>query len=149
MERLFKIKTKKTICPFVTNFPHSTNINNLLSVLVNGHPRPMEHDTVREFRKELAHIRDRINFLFDRLEFAETEAKKASVTQVQTAPKPVQPAPAVEKGICVIIIYLGPVHMVLIGVMDISLCCQPACLPRPYEQSLILVISPAILKENL
>ena len=36
----------------------------------------MEHDTVREFRKELAHIRDRINFLFDRLESAETEADK-------------------------------------------------------------------------
>ena len=69
-----------------------------LTFLVNGHPRPMEHSMVREFRKELAHIRDRINFLFDRLELAETEAKKASVSQLQTAPKPVQTAPVVEKG---------------------------------------------------
>ena len=36
----------------------------------------MEHDMVREFRKELAQIRDRINFLFDRLESAENEADK-------------------------------------------------------------------------
>lgn len=68
-----------------------------ITLFVNGHPRPMEHSMVREFRKELAHIRDRINFLFDRLELAETEAKKASVSQLQTAPKPVQTAPVVEK----------------------------------------------------
>ena len=50
-------------------------------LLVNGHPRPMEQDMVREFRKELAQIRDKINFLFDRLESAEVEAEKASMTQ--------------------------------------------------------------------
>ena len=54
---------------------------------VNQYPRPMEHDMVREFRKELAHIRDRVNFLFDRLESAETEADKYKTgKQLTTGP---------------------------------------------------------------
>lgn len=71
-----------------------------ITLFVNGHPRPMEHDMVRELRRELAHIRDRINFLFDRLECAETEAKKASVSQIRsttTAVNHVPPAPVAEK----------------------------------------------------
>ena len=47
---------------------------------------------VREFRKELAQIRNRINFLFDRLEEAETEADKDKTgKQLGTKPGPVTP----------------------------------------------------------
>ena len=93
---------------------------------------------VREFRKELAHIRDRINFLFDRLELAETEAKKASVSQLQMAPKPVQPAPVVEKGKG----WTGPL-------CDISQ--GPLCESRRQALTLYIymMILPAIPKENL
>jgi hypothetical protein len=52
----------------------------------------MEHDMVREFRKELANIRDRINFLFDKLESAETEADKYKTRkQLTTKTGPVTP----------------------------------------------------------
>ncbi|XP_028413941.1 protein TFG-like isoform X2 [Dendronephthya gigantea] len=66
-----------------------------ITLFVNQYPRPMEHDMVREFRKELAQIRDKINFLFDRLESAETEADKykAGKQQYPTKPGPVAAAP--------------------------------------------------------
>ena len=35
---------------------------------VNGVPRPPEHTLVAEFRRELTQIRDRINYLLNRLE---------------------------------------------------------------------------------
>ena len=35
---------------------------------VNGVPRPPEHTLVGEFRRELTQIRDRINYLLNRLE---------------------------------------------------------------------------------
>ncbi|CAB4013767.1 TFG isoform X1 [Paramuricea clavata] len=56
-----------------------------ITLFVNQYPRPMEHNMVREFRKELANIRDRINFLFDKLESAETEADKYKTGKQLTA----------------------------------------------------------------
>ena len=63
----------------------NVNVFNLPYLIVNQYPRPMEHDMVREFRKELAQIRDRINFLFDRLESAETEADNYKTGKQLTA----------------------------------------------------------------
>lgn len=70
-----------------------------ITLFVNSYPRPMEHDMVREFRKELAHIRDRINFLFDRLESAEIEADKVKTGTQQLSAKtgPVVPPETVCK----------------------------------------------------
>lgn len=57
----------------------------------------MEHDLVREFRKELAGIRDKINFLFDRLELAETEASNEKSAKAQNVDNKASLNP--EKGI--------------------------------------------------
>lgn len=38
---------------------------------VNGKPRPPEHTLVAEFRRELTQIRDRINYLLNRLEISD------------------------------------------------------------------------------
>ena len=60
---------------------------------------------VREFRKELAQIRDRINFLFDRLESAETEADKYKAGKQQYPTKP-GPVVSLEKGNLLTFYYL-------------------------------------------
>lgn len=51
----------------------------------------MEHNMVREFRKELAYIRDKVNFLFDRLESAEKEADNHKIgSQAEKKTEPVR-----------------------------------------------------------
>ena len=37
------------------------------NIAVNGRPRPLEGDDVKNMRQELIHIRDRVNFLLDGL----------------------------------------------------------------------------------
>ena len=39
--------------------------------LVNGVPRPPEHTLVAEFRRELTQIRDRVNYLLNRLDISD------------------------------------------------------------------------------
>ena len=41
-----------------------------LIFIVNGVPRPPEHSLVAEFRRELTQLRDRVNYLLNRLETA-------------------------------------------------------------------------------
>ena len=43
-------------------------------VTVNGAPKPPEHSLVQEMRQELAHIRDRVNYLLDRLDLSQDTA---------------------------------------------------------------------------
>lgn len=40
----------------------------LISVLVNGKPKPLESDDIKNIKKELQHIRDTVNHLLDSLE---------------------------------------------------------------------------------
>ncbi len=40
----------------------------LIFILVNGKPRPIETNQVKHLRKELQHIRDRVNQILDTLE---------------------------------------------------------------------------------
>ncbi|XP_078373393.1 uncharacterized protein LOC144656994 isoform X2 [Oculina patagonica] len=42
-----------------------------ITLFVNGKPRPPEHTLVAEFRRELTQIRDRINYLLNRLEISD------------------------------------------------------------------------------
>ena len=53
---------------------------------VNGVPQPPEHTLVAEFRRELTQIRDRINYLLNRLEISD-ESDKPKGGQQQAVDK--------------------------------------------------------------
>ena len=50
-------------------------------------PRPPEHTLVAEFRRELTEIRDRINYLLNRLEIKDENEQPGGVQQ-QSVDKP-------------------------------------------------------------
>jgi len=54
---------------------------------VNGIPRPPEHTLVAEFRRELTQIRDRMNYLLNRLDISENGEKPKGGQQQPTADK--------------------------------------------------------------
>lgn len=58
-----------------------------ISSAVNGVPRPPEHTLVAEFRRELTEVRDRINYLLNRLEVKdENEERKGGQEQPKDIP---------------------------------------------------------------
>ncbi|XP_065649874.1 uncharacterized protein LOC100206891 isoform X1 [Hydra vulgaris] len=60
-----------------------------LTIFVNGKPEPLEDDQVKEIKRELISMRDKINFLVNRLdEFSSkiiSEKKNSNVSEVQNA----------------------------------------------------------------
>lgn len=81
-----------------------------ITLFVNGVPRPPEHTLVAEFRRELTQIRDRINYLLNRLEITDEndqpkggqqQSLDKQTTQVSTQeglpsiPVPPKPTPEV------------------------------------------------------
>ncbi|XP_047129271.1 protein TFG isoform X2 [Hydra vulgaris] len=60
-----------------------------LTIFVNGKPEPLEDDQVKEIKRELISMRDKINFLVNRLdEFSSkiiNEKKNSNVSEVQNA----------------------------------------------------------------
>lgn len=57
---------------------------------VNGKPRPPEHTLVAEFRRELTQIRDRINYLLNRLEISDESDQPKGGQQQPVDKKTVQ-----------------------------------------------------------
>ena len=58
------------------------NVMHLLFYSVNGIPRPPEHTLVAEFRRELTQLRDRVNYLLNRLDTSDdSESPKGEQQQ--------------------------------------------------------------------
>ena len=57
-------------------------VMHLLFYSVNGIPRPPEHTLVAEFRRELTQLRDRVNYLLNRLDTSDdSESPKGEQQQ--------------------------------------------------------------------
>jgi len=68
-----------------------------ITLFVNGIPRPPEHTLVAEFRRELTQIRDRMNYLLNRLDISEDGEKPKGGQQQPTADKKIVQVPAQER----------------------------------------------------